>query len=103
MTAPSLASHTLRAPAKHRLAASSVAPVASGYERSLRPCLALADRTRTAKRHSETSSKSRPRPADGRVVIVALILQPVVLYVAVGVAAVVVLARVLLGWAMDSS
>ena len=29
--------------------ASSVAPVASGYERSLRPCLALAHRTRTTK------------------------------------------------------
>jgi hypothetical protein len=34
------ASRTLAAPAKLRAAASSVAPVASGYERSLRPCIA---------------------------------------------------------------
>ena len=33
-----LASRTPRGAAKRRLAASSVAPVASGYERSLRPC-----------------------------------------------------------------
>jgi hypothetical protein len=31
-------SRALGAAAKRRLAASSVAPVASGYERSLRPC-----------------------------------------------------------------
>ncbi len=47
------------APARRHDAASSVAPVASGYERSLRPCLALADRTRTAKHHSETRSRLR--------------------------------------------
>jgi hypothetical protein len=38
MATPLLASHNPRRAAKHRLAASSVAPVASGYERSLRPC-----------------------------------------------------------------
>jgi hypothetical protein len=38
---PSLAaSRPLGAPAKLRAAASSVAPVASGYEHSLRPCIA---------------------------------------------------------------
>ena len=35
---PSVTSRTLRAAATLRLAASSVAPVAAGYERSLRPC-----------------------------------------------------------------
>jgi hypothetical protein len=38
MTAPSRAFRTRQGAAKLRLAASSVAPVASGYERSLRPC-----------------------------------------------------------------
>jgi hypothetical protein len=38
MAAPFPASRTLGRAAKRRLAASSVAPVASGYERSLRPC-----------------------------------------------------------------
>jgi hypothetical protein len=38
MAAPSSVSRTLRHAAKLTLAASSVAPVASGYERSLRPC-----------------------------------------------------------------
>src|SRR5262249_28120819 len=36
----SLASSTCLTPANRRIAASSVAPVASGYERSLRPCAA---------------------------------------------------------------
>jgi hypothetical protein len=40
MAATSLASRTRWTPAKRRAAASSVAPVASGYERSLRPCIA---------------------------------------------------------------
>src|SRR5205823_4326050 len=39
--------------------ASSVAPVASGYARSLRPWLALAQRTRSARGHSEMSSRTR--------------------------------------------
>src|SRR5919201_2792162 len=39
----------------------SVAPVASGYDRSLRPWLALAHRTRSARRHSEMSSKAPKR------------------------------------------
>ena len=34
MATSSLAAHVLRAAAKHRLVLSSVAPVASGYERS---------------------------------------------------------------------
>ncbi len=38
MTVSLLASRTLRSAAKRRLAASSVAPVACGYECSLRPC-----------------------------------------------------------------
>jgi hypothetical protein len=38
MAAPFLTSRILRAAAKHRLAMSSVANVASGYARSLRPC-----------------------------------------------------------------
>jgi len=38
ITVTSLASRTLVAAAKRRPAASSVALVASGYERSLRPC-----------------------------------------------------------------
>jgi hypothetical protein len=38
MAAPSRVSRTLQGAATLRLAASSVAPVASGYERSLRPC-----------------------------------------------------------------
>jgi len=38
MAVASLASRAPRPTAKRRLAASSVAPVASGYERSLRPC-----------------------------------------------------------------
>jgi hypothetical protein len=40
MVAASITSRTRLAAAKRRQAASSVAPVASGYERSLRPCLA---------------------------------------------------------------
>src|SRR5256885_2694495 len=39
--------------------ASSVAPVASGYERSLRPCLALAQHTRSARVHPDLGS-SKP-------------------------------------------
>jgi hypothetical protein len=39
MTAPFRPSRALRGAAKLRQAASSVAPVASGYERSLRPTL----------------------------------------------------------------
>jgi hypothetical protein len=38
MTATPRAVRTRQGAAKLRLAASSVAPVASGYERSLRPC-----------------------------------------------------------------
>jgi hypothetical protein len=38
MAAPSRVSRTSQGAAKLALAASSVAPVASGYERSLRPC-----------------------------------------------------------------
>jgi hypothetical protein len=38
MATPFLTSRILGTPAKRRLAASSVAPVAFGYERSLRPC-----------------------------------------------------------------
>jgi hypothetical protein len=38
MTAPSRMSRTRQGAAKRGLAASSVTPVASGYERSLRPC-----------------------------------------------------------------
>jgi hypothetical protein len=38
MAAPLAAARTRDAAAKLRLAASSVAPVACGYERSLRPC-----------------------------------------------------------------
>ncbi len=38
MTAPSRVLRTHQGAAKLALAASSVAPVASGYERSLRPC-----------------------------------------------------------------
>jgi hypothetical protein len=38
MAIPFLTYRTPQTAAKHRLAASSVAPVASGYERSLRPC-----------------------------------------------------------------
>ena len=40
MALTSLASHTLDAAAKRRIAASSVAAVAAGYDRSLRPCAA---------------------------------------------------------------
>jgi hypothetical protein len=42
--APYRAPRTPGAAAKLRLAASSVAPVASGYERSLRPCEACFSR-----------------------------------------------------------
>ena len=42
---------------RRRAAASSVAPVASGYERALRPCIALTQDTATTKRHSAPSSK----------------------------------------------
>ena len=38
MAAPSRVSRTRQGAAKLALAASSVAPVASGYEHSLRPC-----------------------------------------------------------------
>jgi hypothetical protein len=38
MATPILTSRIPGAPANRRLAVSSVAPVASGYERSLRPC-----------------------------------------------------------------
>ena len=38
MAIPFLAPRTPQTAAKRRLAVSSVAPVASGYERSLRPC-----------------------------------------------------------------
>jgi hypothetical protein len=38
MTAPSRSSRTRQGAAKLALAASSVGPVASGYEPSLRPC-----------------------------------------------------------------
>jgi hypothetical protein len=38
MAAPFLTSQALGLAAKRRLAVSSVAPVASGYDRSLRPC-----------------------------------------------------------------
>jgi hypothetical protein len=38
MPTPALRPQVLRFAARHRLAASSVAPVTSGYERSLRPC-----------------------------------------------------------------
>jgi hypothetical protein len=38
MAAPSVTFRTLQGAAKRTLAASSVAPVASGYEHSLRPC-----------------------------------------------------------------
>ena len=47
MTIYSLASRGLRLAANQRHAASSVAPVASGYERSLRPCLAWFSRPET--------------------------------------------------------
>jgi hypothetical protein len=40
MSAPVLTTRALERPATHRITASSVAPVASGYERSLRPCAA---------------------------------------------------------------
>jgi hypothetical protein len=45
---PFLTSRTLQAAAKHRLATSSVAPVASGYERALRPCEARFSRPESA-------------------------------------------------------
>jgi hypothetical protein len=38
MAAPSGVSRTRQHAAEHALAVSSVAPVASGYDRSLRPC-----------------------------------------------------------------
>jgi hypothetical protein len=40
MAAASVTARTLGAAAKRRHAVSSVAPVAFGYERALRPCLA---------------------------------------------------------------
>src|SRR5919109_4524871 len=49
-------SHGLPGRAGRREPASSVASVAWGYERSLRPWLALAHRTRTARVHSEMDS-----------------------------------------------
>jgi ribosomal protein S18 acetylase RimI-like enzyme len=48
--------HGLLGCAGRRDPASSVAPEASGYERSLRPWLAVVQRTRTARDHSEMSS-----------------------------------------------
>jgi hypothetical protein len=48
MTADLLTSRALRRAAKRRHAASSVAPVASSYERSLRPCLACFSRAADA-------------------------------------------------------
>ena len=56
-------------------AASSVGPIEHRYRAALRPCLALAHRTRTTSRHSETNSKQalrappprgRPRPSGRR-------------------------------------
>ena len=47
MTVNSLAAGGPVRAAKQRLAASSVAPVASGYERSLRPCEACFSRPGT--------------------------------------------------------
>jgi len=61
MTTPFLTPRTLGAAAKRRLAASSVAPVASGYERSLRPCLALVQHTPATRRHSGMSSERMRR------------------------------------------
>ena len=46
--------------APRRDAASSVAPVSSGYERSLRPCLALADRAPAPSDHPEGGSLTEP-------------------------------------------
>jgi len=57
MTVDSLASRGRWLAATQRIAASSVAPVASGYERSLRPWLALGQRTPSTKNHFETSSQ----------------------------------------------
>src|SRR5204863_9545720 len=42
------------------LSSDSVAPVSSGYERSLRPCLEPASAPRSAGGHSETSSEELP-------------------------------------------
>jgi hypothetical protein len=42
------AAHTLRVAAKLRAPASSAAPVACGYERSLRPCIACLSRAEGA-------------------------------------------------------
>jgi len=53
MTAAHLASRTLRLAAKRRHASSSVAPVASGYERSLRPSLACFSRPERAIRKED--------------------------------------------------
>jgi hypothetical protein len=41
--------------------------------------------------------------ADGQLMPLALGVQPAILYGAVGVAVVVVLARIILAWAMDAS
>jgi hypothetical protein len=48
MTAPTLTSRIPRESAKRRLAASSVAPVASGYELSLCPCATRLSRWQNA-------------------------------------------------------
>ncbi len=48
MAAPFLSSRTLRGAAKLRQALFSVAPVASGYERDLRPSLARFSRPKSA-------------------------------------------------------
>jgi hypothetical protein len=53
MAAPSLASPALDAPAKRRIAASSVTSVASGYERSLRPGAARFSAPQTTIRSGE--------------------------------------------------
>ena len=49
-----------------RAAASSVAPVASGYERALRPCIALTQNAAPTKRHSSSSSLSARSSAASR-------------------------------------
>src|ERR671931_1044606 len=54
--------HGLPGRAGRRETASSVAPVASGYERSLRPCLALAHHTRSARPSFRKELSDEPRP-----------------------------------------
>jgi hypothetical protein len=57
MTAPTRTFRTRQDAATFRLAASSVAPVADGYERSLRPCEAGVSRL------SSTACAGSDRPA----------------------------------------